>query len=166
MSQIAASVVFIGFLVAAAAYDVWKRRIPNRLNAACALSGVVAVMSGAAHTGVADAAQATAWVLAAGIVVQWLRLMGGGDVKLALAMAIWLGKASLTAWLVTAVAGGVVALFFVRRTRTTPSADGVSAGGGLSRLQLDDGPDLGRVPYGVALAIGGAWAWFSSNSLV
>lgn len=165
MQQIVASVVFVGCLFAAAVCDLRMRRVPNALNAALALTGIGAVWLGVARGGVSDAALAAACALAAGIVMQFLRLMGGGDVKLAAAMAIWLGPLSMTAWLVTAVAGGVLALFFVRQAATRTSADGVRPDAGFARLQLDDGPDTGRVPYAVALAVGGVWAWFGGSGL-
>ncbi|HEY2899978.1 MAG TPA: A24 family peptidase, partial [Polyangia bacterium] len=97
-------------LGAAAVWDLAKRKIPNPLTAAVATLGVgvqwwdhggLAVLSGMASGILSIAVLYRPW-LAGGI--------GGGDVKLAAAVAIWIG---LGHWLPfalgAALAGGVVA---------------------------------------------------------
>ena len=160
MSHLAGGFVFAVFLVAAAVFDLRIRRIPNALTATCALAGFVLllVIRNPAETRAGLTAFAVAVV--AGGMMQWMRVIGGGDVKLFAASALWLRGASFDAALATAIAGGVLAAFYLRSSarRDVGLADGVSSG--MSRLQLDDGPDMGRVPYGVAIAIGCLWTWF------
>ena len=157
--------MFAGFLGAAAVFDLRARRIPNTLTAALAIAGILMLVVRQNHLPVQSAVIACVTALTAGILMQWLRLMGGGDVKLFAASALWLGPATLTAALATAVAGGVLALFFLRSSArpSTVGTDGTERG--VARLQLDDGPDGGRVPYGVAIAAGCLWAWFDLGGL-
>ena len=94
-----------------------------------------------------DLAAATA-VFVAGAVAFRFRLLGGGDVKLIAAAALWLGAAALGPFLLaTALAGGALAVGFLlaRHARR----EGLAAG----------------LPYGIAIAAGGilvsagaAWA--------
>jgi prepilin peptidase CpaA len=149
------------FLCAAAVSDVRHRQIPNLLTGGMALVGVMLSL--------ADGGLARTWpgvwagvvALLIGLVLQLARLVGGGDVKLFAALAIWLGaKGSMDAALATAIAGGVLALFFLRRPSSL--GDDVRSDGPLmSRLQLDEDRDFERVPYGVAVAAGGMWVWWS-----
>src|SRR5947209_7042056 len=107
-----ASLLGVGtlLLLLAASLDVWKRKIPNTLNAVLGLAGLWAQASvrgwGAAAWGVGGA------ILT--IVVLWLPWwkgqLGGGDVKMAGAGAVWVGAALPIYWLLIAVAGGVVAV--------------------------------------------------------
>jgi len=65
-------------------------------------------------------------------------MMGGGDVKLAAALALWFSPASTLRFLVfMSIAGGVLTLVVV----------------GLHRLKKKPGKP--EVPYGVAIAVGG-----------
>ena len=69
------------------------------------------------------------------------RVLGGGDVKLLAAGALWLGAAEIGAFLLaTALAGGLLALIFVAWQLARP-------GGSQTRL-----PGL---PYAIAIAAGG-----------
>ena len=66
--------------------------------------------------------------------------MGGGDVKMIGALALWLPFQALLAMLtVMALAGGVITIFLLVRHRFRPNAE------------------RPEVPYGVAIAIGGLW---------
>lgn len=133
-------------LFAAAAYtDIRSRRIPNAVSVALALLGLariaMALVAGeSALTAALDLAAAlTVFVLAA--VAFRFRLLGGGDVKLLAAGALWLGAAALGPYILfTAVAGGVLAMLFVGWHFVLPaSMRGVR-------------PSL---PYAVAIAAGG-----------
>jgi prepilin peptidase CpaA len=83
-------------------------------------------------------------------------LMGGGDAKMMTAIALWVGQQGVLAFcLLTSLAGGVLAIFYmVRRWRE-------------SRALIDTDPaDLDAqaivLPYGVAIAVGGLttiWIW-------
>lgn len=148
-------------LCIAAVCDVKWRRIPNLLTGTVAFFGVFAGVSGVGSTlggGIAAAAVS----LAIGLPLLLWRVMGGGDVKLFVATAMWLGPtATGDAALATAVAGGILGLVFLRRgKRVVPDAEPGKPGAIASRLQLDDGHDADRVPYGVAIAAGSMWVWW------
>lgn len=129
-------------LVLAAFTDVRRRQIDNWLNGGIALgaplfwwaSGVSLWPGVAIQFGVALAAFAAFATLFA------LRWMGGGDVKLLTALALWIEPALfLQLLLVMALAGGVLTIVFgawhvMRRQR-----------------------DRLAIPYGVAISAGGLW---------
>lgn len=129
-------------LVAAAVLDLRARIIPNRLNLAIAAlaplfwwaSGLslwpeIAVQVGAALLVFA--------VFAGAFAMGW---MGGGDVKMLGALALWLPPSALLPLLmVMALAGGVLTL--------------AMAGAHLARGRRD----RLQVPYGVAIAFAGLW---------
>ena len=69
-----------------------------------------------------------------------LGMMGGGDVKLIAALALWFPLRTMIALLtVIAIAGGVLTVIMMIR----------------QRVRKDDGPV--EVPYGIAIAVGGLW---------
>ncbi len=134
----------IGLLLCAAASDVATRRIPNRLTAALALVGVARLAAGlAAGGGWADPAldlAAAGAVLALGAAGFAAGAIGGGDVKLAAAAALWLGAGAVGTFLAfSALAGGVLAAAYL----------------GLGVLGRRAGRPAPTLPYGVALAAGG-----------
>jgi prepilin peptidase CpaA len=127
-------------LVVAAVIDVRTFTISNRLNLAVALSAPVYWLSVPLHVwpGMALqlAAAAIVFVLLAGAF--YAGMMGGGDVKLAAALALWFPPPLTVKFLVLmALAGGVLTLGIVvwhraRRREGRP-----------------------QIPYGVAIAVGG-----------
>lgn len=136
LAALAAAVVF------AAATDLRRRQIDNWLNLAIALaaplfwwsSGLSLWPGVAMQLGVALAA----FAVLAGLFA--LRVMGGGDVKLLTALALWIEPMLFLQLLVImALAGGVLTIVmgtwhFLRRQR--------------ERL---------AIPYGVAIAVGALW---------
>ena len=129
-------------LLAAAAIDIRTRTIPNPLNAAVALLaplawcawGVPLWPDAAIQVGVAIGV----FLLFAAFF--YLGMMGGGDVKLAAAIALWFPPAATLKFIViTSLAGGVVTLATIvwHRARSNEGAP--------------------EVPYGVAIAFGGMW---------
>lgn len=134
--------LFAGLLVTAAVGDWRSRIIPNRLVAAVALaaipywlaSGIDLWPDGAIRLGLAlllFALFAVAFALGA---------MGGGDVKLIAAVALWLPPASLAPWLMLmAVTGGALtlALYAWHRLRAR-------------RERL-------AIPYGIAISFAALW---------
>lgn len=69
-----------------------------------------------------------------------IRMIGGGDVKMIAALALWLPFQALVSMLtVMALAGGLISAFLLIRQRWRPNAD------------------RPEVPYGVAIALGGLW---------
>lgn len=149
--EAAISATFLGLVAAAAWTDLNTLRIPNRIPLAI-------VMLFPAHALVVPSAD---WQMAAvaGAVVflcGWglyaLRFIGGGDVKLAAAIAVWAGPAQVDVFLaVTAVLGGALALLMASQARFAAAYWCGLVGAG--RI---GGVLVGRyIPYGVAIA-GGA----------
>jgi prepilin peptidase CpaA len=127
-------------LIVAAAIDVRTFTISNRLNLTVALLAPVYWLSIALPiwpgVGVQLAAGAGVFVLLA--TAFYAGMMGGGDVKLAAALALWFSPAStLKFLLLMSLAGGVLTL-------------GVIA---LHRIKRREGKP--EIPYGVAIAFGG-----------
>ena len=126
-------------LVVAAVIDVRTFTISNRLNAAVAAGAPLYWMSIALNPwpgmAVQLAAGATVFVLLA--VAFYAGMMGGGDVKLASALALWFSPAGTIKFLVLmSVAGGVLTLGIL----------------GWHRMQQREGRP--EIPYGVAIAFG------------
>lgn len=129
-------------LVVAAVTDMRRRQIDNWLNAAIALtapafwwaSGLDLWPGVAIQFGVALAA----FAVLAGLFA--LKVMGGGDVKLLTALALWIPPYEfMQLLLIMAITGGVLTVVLIfwhvaRRQR-----------------------DRIAVPYGVAIAFGGLW---------
>lgn len=148
---IAVLLVFPAAMAYAAASDVVSMTIPNRLCLALvAAFAVCAFALGLSWITIG-------WHIAAGLSVLlfcfglfaagWL---GGGDAKLAAATALWFGFEPLLSYLlVTAIAGGVLALVLVG-LRAMPLPEPAARWAWAKRLH---GVEKG-VPYGVALAIG------------
>jgi prepilin peptidase CpaA len=137
-------------LVVAAVIDVRTFTISNGLNLTVALLapfywwsiGLPLWPDAAIQVGVAAAVFA---VLAA---TCYLGMMGGGDVKLAAAIALWFKPlVTLKFLVIMSLAGGVLTLIvlLIHRKRGKPPMDG-------------DAPVARpEVPYGVAIAIGALW---------
>ena len=139
-------------LVVAAVIDIRTFTISNRLNATVALLAPLYWWSislpfwpeAAIQVGVAVA------VFAALAVAFQLGMMGGGDVKLAAALALWFSPGSTVRFLVImSLAGGLLTLVVLilhrRKVRNGPAPDG------------EKEIEKPEVPYGVAIALGGRW---------
>lgn len=109
---------------------------------------------------------AAAGVLAAGLLAWRAGLVGGGDVKLAAALALLVGTAELVGLLLlTTLAGGLLAAALLLGARAgwllTLGAGRLLPAGIAGRLAPllpgPPAPTLPTVPYGLALAAGGAW---------
>jgi len=129
-------------LLVAAVIDVRTFTISNRLNIAVALLAPLYWLSvglplwpdAFIQIGVALAV----FLLLAGAF--YAGMMGGGDVKLASALALWFSPASTLQFLVVmSIAGGVLTLILF----------------GVHRLRKKAGRP--EIPYGVAIAFGGLW---------
>ncbi len=132
----------IALFSAAAITDLRSRRIPNLLSAGLALVGLARIAAGFATGGAAgagvDLAAAVAVFAVAAVAFQF-RLLGGGDVKLIGAGALWLGADALARFLATtALAGGLLAIVYLAGMRLFPPK----------------GEEPG-LPYGIAIAVGG-----------
>jgi len=136
--------------------DVRDRRLPNKGVLAVAMlffaDAAVAPMSLSA-TGEHVAIAVVAGVLCVGLYL--MNMLGGGDVKLIAALALWVGGNLLVAtstMLLVAVTGLVVALLGLATRQLDPDAC-YGPMRGLAFFSCRRG-----VPYGVALAAGGSAA--------
>jgi len=141
-------------LVVAAVIDVRTFTISNGLNAAVALLAPVYWWS----IGLPlwpDAAIQVAVAIAVFLVLAatfYIGMMGGGDVKLAAAIALWFSPATTLKFLVImSLAGGLLTLVVlaVHRKRGKPRDAGDPAD-----VEAGQKPE---VPYGVAIAAGALW---------
>lgn len=151
----------LGVLLAiAATADLAARRVPNSIPVALLVSGLAAQAS---VQGWRAAAGAAAVALAAGalLLLAWARrLVGGGDLKLAVGVAAWMGTGRIVAFvLATALVGGALAIPFLRsfasarRELLVAAAQARVGGGGGARP-----PPERKVPFAVAIALGAAVA--------
>ena len=138
-------------LVVAAVIDVRTFTISNRLNATVALLAPVYWWSialplwpdAAIQVGVAAA------VFAVLAITFYIGMMGGGDVKLAAALALWFSPGSTIKFLVImSLAGGLLTVIVLIAHRMRPG-----------KIKNSDGETGGKpeIPYGVAIAIGALW---------
>lgn len=133
-------ILLAAILVVAAAIDVRTFTISNRLNLIVALLAPLYWASTALSPwpGIAThlAAGATVFVLLAGAF--YAGMMGGGDVKLAAALALWFPPLATAKFLVImSIAGGVLTLVIMA----------------FHRLKKREGRP--EIPYGVAISFGG-----------
>lgn len=137
-----AALLIAGILVTAALTDLAQRRIPNALP--LALVGVFSLLTAARLVQGADYIQVvlmpllTAFaVLSVGTLLFTRGALGGGDVKLLTALALYASAPSILAVLMLmALSGGVLALLVLVLNRVGALSDQ-------------------RVPYGVAIAVAG-----------
>ena len=161
MSAIGAAILMVPAicLFMAAVMDLFTMTIPNRLSIFLVASfAVLAPVSGLPWAEISMSIAAGAVVLVVGFGFFYLNIMGGGDVKLLAASAVWFGfSAALGAFIVqTALWGGLITLLVM-----------------LLRLQADRFAMIGhilpapvlvskKVPYGVAIGIAGMLTFWSS----
>jgi len=129
-------------LVFAAFTDIRRRQIDNWLNAAIALGAPVFWWTSGLALWPDVAMQLGVAVLAFGLlaILFAVRMMGGGDVKLLTALALWIEPtAFLQLLIIMAIAGGVLTIVM----------------GGYHFLQNQK--ERLAIPYGVAIAFGGLW---------
>ena len=150
--NVASLVLFAAVLVWGATSDLLWLRIPNWVVVTIAALYPIYVLSAAQPVAWQGALVLAGLVFAIGFAMYSFRLLGGGDVKLLAAVALWAGPLQITAFMLsTAIIGGLLAI-----VATTPlrlllpymaAATGVDADvRQLMKLQI---------PYGVAIAAGG-----------
>jgi prepilin peptidase CpaA len=160
-----ASFLEIVLLLYVATIDIATRLIRNEICLALALLGIVSQLASPMQVAQSLIA-ATILLLLLLVIYQWGRI-GGGDVKLLVALAIGLPTTGVIQLLtVTALAGGVLALVHLMM-RLLPYPRLAPAGSSLVRRvyaierwrHLRHAP----LPYGVAIACGGIWTVFSKG---
>ena len=136
-------------LLAAAWGDIRTRTIPNGLNAAIALLAIPWWWANgwALWPDIMFQIGIAAIILGVFAIAFAFNAMGGGDVKLIAALALWLKLAPLVQMLVVmALAGGLLTLFMLARHRW---------------LKAEGRPEI---PYGVAIVA--AWFWVVANDVL
>jgi len=149
MVALALQVVLPLLVVYAAASDLLTMTIPNRISlllvggfvAAASLTGLGA-SAWLAH------AMCGASVLAVGFALFLFGGIGGGDVKLAAATALWIGSEKLLEYLLVAALCGGAPTLAVLALRSVPLPAFALGWGWLARLHERSS----GVPYGIALA--------------
>lgn len=141
--------ILTALLGVATALDVLERRVPNAVSALVAVVGLVAQAAAGGGAGALRAAAGGALMLAALLVPWGFGKLGGGDVKLAAATAIWMGTDHLVSFALLTGAAGLPVAIATRLAHRAGSWRIAQAGGEVA------GP-VGRetVPVAAAIAIG------------
>lgn len=152
-----ASLFFGAVLIAAAISDLRSFRIPNVLPIVLALGAVVLATPGTGGEWISRFCS----VLAVGGFAVGLYMangLGGGDVKLLAAAALWAPLSTLPAFILSlGLAGGIQALAVMAWTRWRASA--AMAGG--APAAEPEAP--ARMPYAVSIAAAGLfWLWWEA----
>lgn len=138
-------------LAFAALSDVQSRTIPDAAPIALAAGFACAALAGSAPWQIGGHALTALAVLALGFALFAAGWLGGGDGKLAAAVALWLGPwATLDFIALTAILGGALALAILA-FRAAPLPAGLR---GARWARLLHAPRAG-IPYGVAIAAAG-----------
>jgi len=154
-------------LLYAAVTDIATRLIHNEVCLILALLGIVGQFAGPTHLTESSIAAALLFLML--IVVYARGWIGGGDVKLMVALALGLPLAGLAQFItVTALSGAVLALVHLIMRRL-PQPGLAPAGSSLVRrvCAVERWRNLRQapLPYGAAIACGGAWALLNSGQL-
>lgn len=134
-------------LVIAAIQDGWRLRISDWISGGVAICAFVALLLDWPIAGLWQNFLLFAAVLAIGTFMFGRGWMGGGDIKLLAASALWFNLADGWKLLVAiAVAGGIEALLIII-LRRLPWSDAARSRALLLRRR-------GPIPYGIAIALG------------
>jgi prepilin peptidase CpaA len=146
-------------MIAATIVDIRTRRIPNELTAA--MAGIGVGLSAAGVSGISVWASMLGFAIGLALMMPGhvLGATGAGDVKLMAAVGAIVGPALVvTAFLFTAVAGGVLAVVVAARRRrlsaTLAGTGRLVAGSAETRAELKSAPAASRFAYGPAIAVG------------
>lgn len=145
--------IVIGLAVLCAISDARTLTIPNKyIIAIIALFPVAAIISSGAFP-IVSHLSAAALVFGLSFVLFNLKLMGGGDSKMAAALALWIGLNGLIAFIMfMALTGGILAaisLILKKNMHLIPDQVAQQSWFG----QLKENKSV--VPYGIAIATGG-----------
>jgi prepilin peptidase CpaA len=144
------------------AQDVAQRRVPNLMVGLIAVSGLLSQVGSGGARGMLGGVLAGAAAFAVLLVAWRFGLLGGGDLKLAAATAIWVGPSRLLLFgLLTGVAGLPVALV-ARLARYFGQEPSCRVAGQGPALEAAASPPQ-TVPVAVAIALGAfaAMTWGS-----
>jgi prepilin peptidase CpaA len=164
MVELALLTVFPGAVLFAASMDLFTMTIPNRVSLALVAAFVLlAPLLGFGPWDIASHLGAGLVVLAGGILLFIPGWIGGGDAKLAAAVALWLGFDHVTIFLLCAALAGGSLASAILALRQMPVPAVIATQPWAARL-LTRG---GGIPYGIALAVSALWvypqsAWFTN----
>ncbi|HYL32057.1 MAG TPA: prepilin peptidase [Stellaceae bacterium] len=148
----AALAVYVVALVMAGVSDFRTLRIPNWLTGALALAFPIATLATGQSIDWLSHVGAGLAVFAAAAVLFAFRLMGGGDVKLLAATALWVGFGQLLPFLtLVALVGGVFALICILLRHPFVQTAILAT---LRRLPVFAHKNL-PIPYGIPIAVAG-----------
>jgi len=147
-------------MIAAAAYDVVTLTIPNWISLVLlALFPVLAFAVGMSWAEFGWHVAIGVIALAAGIAAFGVGVVGGGDAKLFAAVALFMGPLGIAPYiLAVAVAGGVLAMFFLALHQ--PRLEALTRRSAMLTHIVSRGLAL---PYGVAIVAGALFAAPSSH---
>lgn len=139
--------------------DLWTRRVPNALTLAIAAVGLVLAATGASAVTLRGALVGFALGFALMLPGHIAGATGAGDVKLFAAIGTLLGPAGiLTAFLYTAIAGGLLALVVAAKRRrlaaTVERTAALVATAGANVGDIEHPSADNRFAYAPAIAIG------------
>jgi prepilin peptidase CpaA len=144
--------IFSGLLVWAVISDFSSMTIPNRLPIAVSILFVAHIFASPTPVDWIGSLEVAAAVFVFSAVLFHFRLMGGGDVKLMAAIALWAGPQNVLGFLlITSLTGGALAR--IALSKFAPYVEfalhfvgGTGTAGGMARRVI---------PYGIAIAVGG-----------
>jgi prepilin peptidase CpaA len=147
--QLAATFIFPALMLVAAFYDLLTMRIPNLLVGIVAAAFLIlAFVAGMSLTDIGMHVLAGIAVLVVTFTMFALGWIGGGDAKLAAAIAVWFGFDLLLPFLLyAALAGGVLTVLILLARRAVLPASLFQIGW----IEKLHNPKTG-IPYGIALA--------------
>ena len=151
-----APIAVLALLAAASIMDLLERRIPNLLPAGIALLWLAQVTLVERDLSQWPAAVAALGIFPGAFVLWRVGWLGGGDVKLVGALALWVGPGKLVPLLLlSGLLGGALAMLWLHLLKVSaflPSALSAIVRGPASGAGMK--PTL---PYGLAIALAGAW---------
>lgn len=153
------SAALTALLLAAAGFDVARFRIPNPIPLAVAGLCLVKVVFGIETAALLPQFLVFACTLCLGFLAFTAGLLGGGDVKLIAALALWFDPSTFADFLtITGIVGGLlgVVLLVARRTALaapTPASAHAGATSLKNRLLAPQAP----LPYALPIASAALW---------
>jgi prepilin peptidase CpaA len=167
VSQFTAPAVVLFVAIVATVCDLRTRRIPNLLTLPTAVGGIAVAALGASTVSRDGALVGLMVGLVLMLPGYLLGSTGAGDVKLMAALGAWLGPSlAVVAFLLTAIAGGVLALATAAaRGRAAPALTGTArlvTAPGRARAFCTEREASHRFAYGPSIAVGASLAlWWS-----
>lgn len=153
--QISIFLIFVGCLIAIAAFDIFTYTIPNSISLTLIVLFICAAILLPNEISILFHVLSFLIVFAVGLVAFRFGAFGGGDVKSWAAVALWFGLGSLPYQVASvALIGGVFGLVMIglRRILANTILRRDDRAVALPKIFLPNQP----IPYGVAIAVGSA----------